>query len=274
MKIIDYINADNISNEIASVLYIDNNYFNKYLKTTVSSKKLYEEGSLNNKNPIIFLTKIEYLHELNNKVLCNLKKKFIIITHYGDLRAGRFPNIIDNPFLIRWYGINMNLNNEKLYGLPIGLETKYWNRTNTLIIDKLSSIKKNKLLYLNFSNTNQKRPKIMKELIKKGFIRSEKLKWEEYMADLASHKFCISPQGNGIDCHRTWECLYLGVIPIVEKSIALEYFKELPILFVENYNQITKDFLEQKYKEFSRIKFNKEKLILSYWKNRIFNEFL
>ncbi len=29
------------------------------------------------------------------------------------------------------------------------------------------------------------------------------------------YSFWLSPRGNGIDCHRTWEALYLDVIPIV-----------------------------------------------------------
>ena len=44
------------------------------------------------------------------------------------------------------------------------------------------------------------------------------------MSELSSYKFALSPEGNGIDCHRTWECLYLGVIPIVKKSVALSFF--------------------------------------------------
>ena len=61
------------------------------------------------------------------------------------------------------------------------------------------------------------------------------------MEDLSKHKFCISPPGNGVDCHRTWECLYLGVIPIVEKSPHMSYFDDLPILFVDNYDNISVD---------------------------------
>lgn len=31
-------------------------------------------------------------------------------------------------------------------------------------------------------------------------------------------QFCASPHGNGLDCHRTWEALCLGCVPIVKSS--------------------------------------------------------
>ena len=68
------------------------------------------------------------------------------------------------------------------------------------------------------------------------------------MQELSEYKFAISPQGNGVDCHRTWECLYLGVIPIITKSLCMSFFEELPILFVDNYDCITEEYLLEEYK--------------------------
>jgi len=39
-----------------------------------------------------------------------------------------------------------------------------------------------------------------------------------YLDALSQHRYCICPEGNGSDCHRTWECLYLGVIPIMLRT--------------------------------------------------------
>jgi len=33
-----------------------------------------------------------------------------------------------------------------------------------------------------------------------------------------------SPPGNGADCHRTWEALYLGVAPVVKRTYFNSYF--------------------------------------------------
>lgn len=47
--------------------------------------------------------------------------------------------------------------------------------------------------------------------------------------------FVASPAGNGLDCHRTWEAIYLGVVPIVENNRMNKYFKSLglPMILVD-----------------------------------------
>ena len=97
--------------------------------------------------------------------------------------------------------------------------------------------------------------------------------WVNYIEKLSRHKFCISPRGNGVDCHRIWECLYLGVIPIVEKSPHMSYFHDLPILFVDSYDVISIEYLNQIYNYFQHKSFNMEKLSLSYWNRKIMGHF-
>ena len=126
----------------------------------------------------------------------------------------------------------------------------------------------------NFSlGTNQDRPEIMNNLLEKGFTKNKKLAWDYYIEDLSIHKFCISPEGNGVDCHRTWECLYLSVIPIIKKSTCMSHFDDLPILFVDNYDVISVEYLNKKYEDFQKIKFNFDKLSISYWKKKIKSHF-
>ena len=111
----------------------------------------------------------------------------------------------------------------------------------------------------------------MYSFLKKGIKKNDRLPWKEYITDLAKHKFCISPNGNGIDCHRTWECLYLGVIPIVVKSKPMNYFTDLPILFVNDYDNITENYLLEVYeKNFKNKKFNMKKLKIEYWQKKLY----
>ena len=123
----------------------------------------------NNKtSPLIFITKIENLDNFYNKIVKSLNTKFILITHYGDAEAGLHNTILNHPLLIKWYGQNMRIISDKTLPIPIGLENKYWNRTNIDIIKKHSNNVKIKLLYLNFSmHTNSNRSKIMNTLLKK-----------------------------------------------------------------------------------------------------------
>ena len=51
-------------------------------------------------------------------------------------------------------------------------------------------------------------------------------------------------------------------------------YKELPILFVENYDIISIEYLNKKYDEFQNKTFDLEKLNLKYWKNKIRDDFV
>ena len=46
----------------------------------------------------------------------------------------------------------------------------------------------------------------------------------------------ISPNGNGIDCHRNWESLYLKTIPIVTESVNINFYKSYPLLILKNWS--------------------------------------
>lgn len=77
--------------------------------------------------------------------------------------------------------------------------------------------------------------------------------------DWAQHKFTVSPRGQQKDCHRFWEALYLGSIPIVLRrdgyyqDLVQHYFQlpeeELPILFVKRWRHVTADFLDKMWRE-------------------------
>ena len=50
-------------------------------------------------------------------------------------------------------------------------------------------------------------------------------------------------------------------------------FNDLPILFVDNYDDITTEYLNEKYEEFKQMEFNLDKLDVSYWHKKILQEF-
>jgi hypothetical protein len=270
-----YISGDSITNQISTLHFFSLGYYKKYIQSFIPNNKLILDTNINEKDTLlIFITKIESLDNFYNKIIPSLNNKFILITHYGDGKAGVHDKILNHPLLIKWYGQNMSIISDKTSAIPIGLENRYWKRTDISVIKKHSNNSKESLLYLNFSlKTNPQRGKIMKNLLQKGFHKNNKLPWADYIKDLSTHKFCISPNGNGVDCHRTWEALYLGVIPIVEKSIEMSYFNDLRILFVDSYDDISIDYLNQIYIDFQHNSFNTDKLSISYWERKIKEEF-
>jgi len=86
-----------------------------------------------------------------------------------------------------------------------------------------------------------------------------------YLRDIRSHKFVLCPRGNGVDTHRLWETLYMDCIPIVKRHIAMNDFTDLPICWIDDWSEVTPEFLESEYKRITQSTWNLEKLNFSYW---------
>lgn len=85
--------------------------------------------------------------------------------------------------------------------------------------------------------------------------------------------FEVSPHGKGLDCHRTWESLFLKTIPIVKSSSLDELYtlEEFPVVIVENWQEITLDNLKKWHRELSD-RFDRtlvRKLSIDYWQEKI-----
>jgi hypothetical protein len=83
--------------------------------------------------------------------------------------------------------------------------------------------------------------------------------------------FVISPPGNGLDCHRTWEAIALGAVPVVKSGmLAKSLVNALPIHEVDDWD----DFLSLPDLElenlFHRYKnMQIDRALMPYWCNRI-----
>ena len=90
---------------------------------------------------------------------------------------------------------------------------------------------------------------IIKNLDNNG-IKNISLDPKVYFQELPKYKFVISPEGNGIDCHRHYEALMAGCIPIIERNNHIEQkYRGCPILWTTDYSEITIPYLNQKYEE-------------------------
>jgi len=98
---------------------------------------------------------------------------------------------------------------------------------------------------------------------------SDKRSNGRFLQSLVRHRFVLCPPGNGVDTHRMWETLLAGAIPVVKRSQAMEPFYDLPILFVDDFREITKELLE---KASGQIRVPEEPPSVMqewYWKERI-----
>lgn len=206
------------------------------------------------KTPKIIFLKTDWIELFKLKILPKINYQFKLITHNADRSApSGNVDLLDNDKLIKWYAMNCGIKHPKLQSIPIGIANEKWlHGDKEQLLEVIgTNITKTNLCYSNFDlKTNHlRRPQIFEIIKNKSFIDIEikKLTFKDYLTKLKSYKYVISPPGNSIDCHRIWESIYLGVIPIVEKHIALEFFYDLPILFVNSFEEVTEELLSKEY---------------------------
>ena len=237
-------------------------------------------------------------------IVPNLKKPFILVG--GDCDEAipndifpsfkEFNEFINNTNLVHWFSQNLVVSHPKMSAIPIGLDYHTisrqgaWGEPATLPAvqeEQLINTKKKSVpfwertnkCYANFHfSMNAKYgfdrrdaiQQISKELVfyePKHVRRS--LSWEKQ----THFAFVLSPHGNGYDCHRLWEALVLGCIPIVKTSALDGLYEDLPVLIVKQWSDITKKLLENTIKAFKEKhqanEFNYDKLTLKYWVDKI-----
>jgi hypothetical protein len=196
------------------------------------------------------------------------------VSHNGDLPVpGSYRHLLEDPKLIAWFAQNVeNCVHPKLHPIPIGLENRYCKNGDPQVIDEkrkiLSLFPKTHLLYMNFNlkNGRKERLRVYHQFKETSFCFQPPPKpYSHYLDDLASSSFVLSPRGNGFDCHRTWEALYMGAIPIVKTSAMDPAFADLPVVIVKDWSEITENFLLKKWEEMKSKRYNLEKLSLAYW---------
>lgn len=221
-----------------------------------------------------------YAHDVSyfmEKFLNHLNDNTVIITHNSDKEIDSSFNIfLESPKIKSWYCQNRRTNHPKLHSIPIGIANSQWPHGDQSCITQIrnKNYKKEFLVYKNFDiNTNFQERSVCDEITaKNGIVMNPTLSISQYWENLSKSVFVISPPGNGIDCHRIWEALYLRCIPVVKYNRdAFSQFRHLPILFVNDWSEVTINFLEDFSKKYQNNinAFEISMLDINFWKNLI-----
>ncbi len=213
---------------------------------------------------------------------------------------------IDSPKILHLFLQNCKLIHSKVTQIPIGIDlhsSMYWpdkfgesisltpeeqmDQLNKIIKELKPTGKRELKAFCDFALNDSMHSSYHRYL---EFGEDRKMIWEKIkLLGFATHlenrisrlelwkrkgecAFDISPPGNGIDCHRTWEALALGCIPIVKDSFLNPLFEGLPVVIVKSWNEITEENLRQWRDQYHDALTNpayREKLLLSYWMNKI-----
>lgn len=154
--------------------------------------------------------------------------------------------------------------NDTFSYLPIGVQKRYfrffYNEPATLMArcKKAADTSLLNTQLLNYSigckTDGRRKHNIVNRYNVNEMIRKEK-PWIKrtpggYFGTLWGYRFIISPEGNGIDCHRHYEAWLTKTIPIIEARDATKNkFSTLPVLWTYNYSELSPEYLEEKYNE-------------------------
>jgi hypothetical protein len=192
------------------------------------------------------------LKENNLLKLCSSfpDTKFIIFTNLEDTPINEDIRNLIPKNVKAIYGVNAIGFGGKVHPFPYGVQRPIHmsdNRISILRNEINRDIISSKLLYINHSeHTNiSERGNIREKFSNMDYATVDnKVSYEVYCKRILDHKFMICPQGNGIDCHRNWEVLYLKRVPIMKKHPYLEeLYKNYPVLWVNDYDEVTKTLL-------------------------------
>ena len=230
------------------------------------------------RNGNVIYTHTMYVRQLF-EILDLISGRVIVVTHNSDIN-------VDNLFrvpksVVKWYSQNVNVVDLRIESIPIGLENDRWFRglkkKEKMLIKLTQPRRRKNLLYVNHNaKTNPaKREELYQLFADRSWVTIERgvngIGFDTYLSNLYNHWFVLCPEGNGMDTHRTWETLYMGTIPIEKRNINNQFYKDLPICFVDSWEEVTSDFLETEYARIRESQWNMEKLTFEYWKNKILN---
>ena len=216
-------------------------------------------------NNLVFC-KPEYLSLLSTYAKIGsvkLPDKFDLVTHNSDINfdAQQIDYVFDLfPNINNWYTQNLVFEHPKVKPIPIGIANPKWshgNQSRFLEIMGESQEKTNKV-YVNFNASTN--PPARYDCLNKisdqyplqnksnypnaasiqdhdDFVDSTQ---KDYLRDIAKSYFTVSPVGNGLDCHKTWESIYMKSVPIVTRWHGVEKFKEMgiPILIIDDWSEL------------------------------------
>ena len=233
-----------------------------------------------------------YLEIFTKQYLHSINTEFVLVTGDEDTTIPYdIPyismEILNNKYLLCWYAQNCVSTTDKLKQIPIGFNffsiargaIPSWGPQQSIhdqeedifrLVRENKGKDRIKLCYGNFHLhiTNPCRYDVI-NIVPKDLVYYEPSSTYRIncWTNMVKYKFVLSPPGNGIDCHRTYEAIALGCIPIVKSSPLDPLYEGLPVIIVQDWSEVTRELLEKEYPY--NMDIYSEKMYLQYWIDKI-----
>jgi hypothetical protein len=209
--------------------------------------------------------------------------KFIIFTNLEDTPIDDyiFDAIPENVLCIS--AVNAVAHGGKVIPAPYGLQRRM--TPDDRRIEDIASAMKNLptnppgLLYISHNEGSHIERVGIKDFFRDkswAEVHEQRVAFSVFLYNLSQSKFMICPRGNAIDCHRNWEVLYMRRVPVMKRHPYLELlYKDLPILFVDKYSDVTEKLLKENDHLFQQMQdLDLNKLTLPYFFDKIVKDSL
>ncbi len=256
------------------------------------------------RNGDLVWTRASSLPEFIERILPRIEARFVLVTGDEDPSipgdVARAAELCASDKVIAWFAQNFDGVDPsgKIFPLPIGIDfhtisnRRRWGhplatpREQEIELEKLQAAmppNEARLLRVHadfhFNRhveqiTGESRDSVEAALRSNPLVefQAEKVPRLNLWREKTRYAFVVSPRGNGLDCHRTWESLALGNIVIVKRSPLDPLYEGLPVVIVSQWSEITEPALAEWHRRysplFSQLAFQ-ERLTNRYWIDRI-----
>lgn len=253
-----------------------------------------------------------FVHLFCKKVVPKLRSFCSIVISIGDetfpfncCKGSDFEILIQNRYIRHIFAQNCGLSHPKITPIPIGIDFHTiayaspqgaWGEIGSpteqeaLLQKIISTLKptseRKKKAFVDFQlndtmhgtqkrhlQFHEDRTTIFQKLLPTGVIdHGERMARSKLWEKKGEYAFSISPPGNGLDTHRTWEDLVLGCIVIVKSSSLNPLYEDLPVIIVQDWSEITEENMTlwlEKYPDALTNPSYREKLTNRYWIDKI-----
>jgi hypothetical protein len=189
---------------------------------------------------------------------------YVLYLHNSDheVKEHHITSLTKYNYINKVYAQNISFYHPRFNLLPIGIANSMFTHGDLISLYSIMSEtyykKKIRHLYININpRTYAYRHTVLQDINQRpnDFVISGSKPYKDYLEELSQHRFCLCVRGNGIACHREWECYYLGVIPVIinnrftNTSTYVKYLQELGLPFYEikedTLDRYTDDFFSE-----------------------------
>lgn len=151
----------------------------------------------------------------------------VMETYAANTVFAKTASFYKSPIVNASYDIVVSFNVNSVPRLRYGI----WQMFCGSSLEEASSVITEPFLYTNHNNVKA--------------ICFNRMDLSDMYQMVTESTFVLSPHGAGLDCFRTWETLLLGGYPVVVKSTLDELYRDLPVLILDEWSDLTPVLLRE-----------------------------